>query len=90
MKLALSVRNAYHLAKDLRQQGVGGGSTSKAMQNLWKRIWRIQGMRVVKIFLWQACNNILPTKENLFMRKTTTDPLCPICRLEVETIGHAL
>ena len=42
------------------------------------------------MILLQACNNILPTKENLCKRKITDDPLCPMCRLEVETVGHAL
>jgi ribonuclease HI len=42
------------------------------------------------MFLWQACNNILPTKENLWKRKITNDPLCPVCHSEVETVGHAL
>jgi hypothetical protein len=42
------------------------------------------------MFLWQACNNILPTKANLFNKKITSDPLCLICGLEVETVGHAL
>ena len=42
------------------------------------------------MFLWQACNNILPTKVNLFNKKIMIDPLCPICGLEVETIVHAL
>jgi hypothetical protein len=33
---------------------------------------------------------VLLTKENLFKRKITSDPLCPICSLEVEIVGHAL
>lgn len=41
-------------------------------------------------FIWQACNDILPTKERLFKRHITEDPLCPISGLENETIGHIL
>lgn len=85
-----SVGSAYDLAKELSQQDVGGSSNTKSMKSLWKQIWRIQGPRVVKMFLWQACNNILPTKENLFKRKITDDPLCPICWKKVETVGHVL
>ena len=33
---------------------------------------------------------MLSTKENLFKRKITNDPLCPVCLMEVETVGHAL
>jgi hypothetical protein len=44
----------------------------------------------VKTFLWQACNNILPTKELLFKRHISDDPLCPICGLVTESIAHIL
>jgi ribonuclease HI len=33
---------------------------------------------------------VLPTKENLYKRKITNDPLCLVCFLEIETAGHAL
>jgi hypothetical protein len=35
--------------------------------------------------MWRACQNILPTKDNLVKRKIIQDPLCPICGLEPET-----
>jgi hypothetical protein len=43
-----------------------------------------------KNFLWRACHEILPTKHNLFKRKITSDPLCPICGLADETSLHIL
>lgn len=55
---------------------------------MWKAIWNIGVPRVVKMFLWKACSNILPTKEKLFKKHITHGPLCPICSLEIETIGH--
>ena len=33
---------------------------------------------------------MLPTKENMFKRKVTSDPLCSVCLLEVEMAGHAM
>jgi hypothetical protein len=44
----------------------------------------------VKMFLWKACNNILPTKENLLQRRVVSDNLCPICTLSGETTAHIL
>ena len=85
-----SVRSAYHLAKELISKEENGCSRVDVLKPLWKKIWRIQVPRVVKLFLWQACNNILPTKENVFARKIANDPLWPVCKLEVETVGHAL
>jgi hypothetical protein len=85
-----SVRSAYHLAKELGAREECGCSSIDSMMPLWKQIWRIDVLRVVRIFLWQACNNIIPTKENLFKKRITDDPLCPICGLDVETVGHIL
>lgn len=43
-----------------------------------------------KNFMWRACHNILPTRENLLRRKIITDSRCPICGIEVETANHIL
>ena len=79
-----TVCSAYHMGKEdgLRDEG----SCSNARQG----IWRIKCTRVVKTFLWQACNNILPTKELLFKRHISDDPLCPLCGLVTETTAHIL
>lgn len=34
--------------------------------------------------------NILPTKENLFMRKCCSSPFCAVCGSSVESIKHVL
>jgi hypothetical protein len=47
----------------------------------------MEALNVVKIFMWMAYNNALPTRVNLFERKIVTDPLCPICYLEEETMA---
>ena len=56
------------------------------IKTAWKAIWKIKGSKVVKTFLWHACNNILPTRELLFKKRITSDPLCPICGLVAESI----
>jgi hypothetical protein len=40
--------------------------------------------------MWRACQNILPTKDNLVKRKIIQDPFCPICGLEQEISFHIL
>jgi hypothetical protein len=40
--------------------------------------------------MWKACQNILPTKDNLVKRKIIQDPLCLICGLESKTSFHIL
>lgn len=71
-------------------QDIGATSNPKTLNTLWKKIWSINSPRVVKMFLWKTCSNILPTKENLYKRKIANDPLYVICGREAETIGHVL
>jgi hypothetical protein len=56
----------------------------------WHVIWSLPISNAVKMFLWKACNNILPTKENLLQRRVVSDNLCPICTLSGETTAHIL
>jgi hypothetical protein len=42
------------------------------------------------MFVWKACNNLLPTKANLLRRKVVDNALCPIYLREEETKEHLL
>jgi ribonuclease HI len=85
-----TVRSAYHMVKENGLQDEGSCSNAPLIARIWKGVWRVKCARVVKMFLWQACNDILPTKERLFKRHITDDPLCPICGLATETTAHIL
>jgi hypothetical protein len=58
--------------------------------NLWRILWGLQVPNSTKIFLWRACNDILPTKENLKKRGVVDDDLCRFCGIDRETIMHIL
>jgi len=57
---------------------------------IWKLIWNSVVQPKIKFFLWSACQNALPTLDNLYRRKMVPEPLCPICKSEPETIEHTL
>lgn len=42
------------------------------------------------VFLLRACNNILPTKDNLKRKGVTQEDLCPICHRASEAVMHTL
>ena len=44
----------------------------------------------VRMFLWRACSNILPTRENLNRRRVQVDPMCGMCCQKPESVGHLL
>ena len=85
-----TVKSAYHLT--MERFGIVKASCSMVhqKQELWKQIWGIKGSRVVKFFVWKACNVILSTRERLYWKKITSDPLCIMCGIEPETIGRIL
>lgn len=65
-------------------------SSDQTKSDLWKHIWRSGILPKVRLFLWNACQNALPTVDNLYQRRIVPDPLCPICQKEAETIEHTL
>jgi hypothetical protein len=71
-------------------RGKGACSKGSTIEKVWRTIWKIKGPRVVHLFLWKACQNLLPTKANLYRRHINSNPLCPICGMEEETLGHIL
>jgi hypothetical protein len=85
-----SVRSGYHLAKENFEHTKAGSSNGFHNSAIWKTMWKLKGPNTEKHFIWRACHDILPTRENLIMRKIVSDPFCPICGLEVETVSHIL
>jgi ribonuclease HI len=85
-----TVRSAYHMERDRTELLRGEGSKSSGMSNFWKTIWGLRVPNPVKMFVWRACNNILPTKDNLQKRGMVLDPLCIFCMSECETVKHIL
>jgi hypothetical protein len=69
---------------------MGCSSNSDNNRFLWKAIWGIKAPRATKTFVWKGCSDIHPTKEKLFQKHITLNPLCLICCLEVEIVMHAL
>jgi hypothetical protein len=83
-----SVRSAYHLGKDIMERRHSSGLRGPRAGEVWRKIWRVRGPKVVQVFLWKACHDILPTWVNFHCRKIIDDLLCPLCLQEEETTGH--
>ncbi len=87
----LSVRSAYHLAFRLKtKEDMVGSSSSEANRKVWKKIWQLRIPNKVKIHLWQACMNALPTRQCLSRRHLIPASLCPVCQFDSEMVTHAL
>ena len=69
------------------------GVTSSKFLNqkkFWNRIWKLRVPNKIKTFLWQACSEALPTKENLKKRKNLEDTRCSACLTVQESTFHAI
>ncbi|KAK3219971.1 hypothetical protein Dsin_013941 [Dipteronia sinensis] len=83
-----TVKSGYHLGYSmLSSPGSSGLSLSESW---WKSLWRIQVPAKVKLFLWRASHNWIPTNSNLAKRGVLMDSLCLICRRRSESTMHSL
>ncbi|XP_024039324.1 uncharacterized protein LOC127898872 [Citrus sinensis] len=78
-----SVRSGYQIALKLKAPDEPGSSGSNSKR--WKVVWFVELPEKMKIFMWRAARNLLPTAENLWKRKCLKDPICQGCNREVET-----
>ncbi|KAF5452147.1 hypothetical protein F2P56_027178 [Juglans regia] len=53
-------------------------------------MWDLKVPGKVKLFMWKAGNEILPTRRNLHIRKIVEDSICPICKEMEEIVMHVI
>lgn len=85
-----SVRSAYHMVQQRMVQTGGESSSQKNKDEVWTRIWELNVPTATKLFIWRAVSDLLPTRKNLWKKKIVEDPLCPICKLNEETVTHVM
>ncbi|XP_059436514.1 uncharacterized protein LOC132169501 [Corylus avellana] len=85
-----TVKSAYFLEQE-RSHGEGGASSKgNGWKFFWKLIWGLSIPNSTKVFLWRACSNLLPTRDNLLRRGMDLEVGCFLCSQETETILHVL
>ncbi|XVF78426.1 hypothetical protein PTKIN_Ptkin14bG0131700 [Pterospermum kingtungense] len=89
-----SVKSGYHFLQDRgvnRERAfVKGDENTASHKGPWKTLWKTHLPPKVKMFGWRICNEILPVNKNLQRRKIVEDPLCGRCKMEEETVIHAI
>lgn len=70
-----SIKSTYHLELD-RSKRIQWEQSSKGTNDpKWKVLWKLKVL-FVKNFIWRAFHDILPTRMNLFRRKTSYQSRC--------------
>lgn len=62
------VRSAYHLHKELENSFVGETSCGGGQIVDWKTIWKLKIQNGIKVFIWRACKEAIPTLSKLMKR----------------------
>ena len=63
---------------------------SRSNGSNWSIIWKLTLPEKIKIFVWKATKNLLPTAENLCKRGIVQEAHCKRCGNRVENILHVL
>ncbi|KAL0365727.1 UNVERIFIED_CONTAM: hypothetical protein Sangu_0670300 [Sesamum angustifolium] len=84
-----SVRSAYHLAMTIEDRPCSSDCGVKESQ-WWRKVWQARVPNKVKVFVWRACLNALPTGSNLNKRMVGLQAVCPFCHDEADDILHVL
>ncbi|XP_042972955.1 uncharacterized protein LOC122304757 [Carya illinoinensis] len=56
----------------------------------WKQLWSLNVPMKIKLFVWKAAHNVLPTLQNLASKKIVAIDLCSICKREIESPLHVI
>ena len=64
-----SLKSAYHIALKLKSGEWAKHSSAREHGATWGRIWKLNVPPKVRTFIWRACSNCLPTRNNLCQRK---------------------
>uniref|UniRef100_A0A803PXR5 Reverse transcriptase domain-containing protein n=1 Tax=Cannabis sativa TaxID=3483 RepID=A0A803PXR5_CANSA len=83
-----TVKSGYQFDADSQDTTAPGSSSSS--NDWWQNFWSLKLPSKVRIFAWRAFHDALPTAAILHFRHIASDSLCPICKLQPETIPHAL
>ncbi|GKU89382.1 hypothetical protein SLEP1_g3524 [Rubroshorea leprosula] len=83
-----SVKSGYHVACHSHQNPQQPSSSAGEFRG--QILWRLELPERIKVFLWSAYRDILPTKENLRKRRVDIDNYCPVCGEMAETGVHVL
>ncbi|KAH9743515.1 putative reverse transcriptase/RNA-dependent DNA polymerase [Citrus sinensis] len=83
-----TVKSGYQTALNIRFPAMP--SSSEFSKNEWNIIWSLALPKKIRIFVWRAAKNLLPSDENLWKRKIVQEPTCQLCKMGIENVFHAL
>ena len=84
------VKSEYSVALSMPHPLMVNHSSAVMDGKLWKTVWSLNVPPKVHTFLWRACTNILPTHDNLHLKRMQMDLSCTVCYQQRKTGVHIL
>ncbi|KAK7836422.1 putative ribonuclease h protein [Quercus suber] len=86
------MKSGYKMLMELEEvnEAVVKVSFGDDLKSTWNAIWRLQVPNRIKLLLWRARSDSLPTKVNLAKRKLLIENTCTQCNQGPEDRLHAL
>ncbi|KAL5567268.1 hypothetical protein UlMin_030432 [Ulmus minor] len=82
-----TVRSGYWLASQCKSTP---SSSTSSISYWWKKFWRLRIPSKIRIFLWKAFHNWIPSSVNLVKHGVPSQNKCSICNEADDTTLHAL
>ncbi|KAL5570726.1 hypothetical protein UlMin_020323 [Ulmus minor] len=82
-----TVRSGYWLANQCRSVP---SSSTVSLNSWWKRFWRLRIPSKIRVFIWKAFHNWIPSSVNLASHGVPSPKRCSICNETDDTTLHAL
>ncbi|GKV48920.1 hypothetical protein SLEP1_g55702 [Rubroshorea leprosula] len=83
-----TVRSGYHRAINMARNHVRPSASSTIFGG--NRLWSLDIPEKVRLFIWSAYKNVIPTKDNLHKKRAEVDLECSMCGMEKESVFHSL
>lgn len=87
-----TVRSGYNFFDTISFSPTGtmAHSSHRINERVWLTLWNTNAPPKVKNFIWRALVQALPIFLNLFKRKISPSPLCPLCGSNTESVEHVI
>ncbi|KAK3189427.1 hypothetical protein Dsin_028988 [Dipteronia sinensis] len=83
-----TVKSGYWIGRCLVESS--SSSNPRLLKSWWNSFWKTKILLKVKIYVWKACNDWIPTKVNIARKGVQTNGLCEACKASNETTLHSL
>ncbi|KAM2620934.1 hypothetical protein TB2_025760 [Malus domestica] len=87
---AYSVKSGYHwaLSRTHIHRNLNPHRSDMIPTQLWKCMWSLEVPPKIRVFMWKSLHAAVATMANLFFRRSSLSPMCPLCNSAEESTEH--